>query len=149
MGYSVYVCAETKELQEKMYDFLDKNFKNLCKKLFDDENSTGIRIAKGNAKAKDGVSYARGRYPVGFDYASWTYSGEKQYVTCIAKWMGTKIAKNIYYYDSIRCDVEINEDKLREFFNYFSDTNKDTEALVTFIMSEIERLEELWEKTPQ
>lgn len=147
MGYSVYVRADTKELRDKMYDFLQKNFKNMCDELHKDEHyESGIRIAKGNAKAKYGVSYADGKYPVGFDYASWTYSGEKQYVTSIAKWMGTKIAKkNVYYYDNERCDTEINEDKLREFFNTFSETKKDTEKLVAFIMSEIKRLDELWE----
>lgn len=146
MGYSVYVRADTKELRDKMYEFLQKNFKNICKELFNDESQSGIRIAKGNANTKYGIAYAGGRYPVGFDYASWTYSGEKQYVTYISKWMGTKIAKNVYYYDSERCDTKIDEEKLRNFFNTFPETKKDTEKLITFIMSEIKRLDKLWMK---
>jgi hypothetical protein len=149
MGYSVYANAKSKELRDKMYDFLEKNFKNYCEVMLDDINITGIRLAKGIGRLY-GISYASGKYPVGFDYQSGTFGMEKFYVTEVAKWISKKIGdgKN-YKYDSEK--TAINDSyKSKDYMELLQDDCKYTKRedlfnkSIEFIKGEIDRLDKLW-----
>jgi hypothetical protein len=145
MGYSIYVEAKNKELQNKMYGFLEKNMKNLCKEIYYDENATALRLCKG-----DEISYLDHdlKYPIGFDYGP-IDDAERVYVYEIIKWVVSKITdKKYYYYDHEPTLVQDRTPK--EMYDHFKRQGwlrrKKIKQIVSFIQSELKNLDELWEK---
>jgi hypothetical protein len=151
MGYTVYARAKDKEKQEKMYAFLENNFKNYCEVVLADINITGIRLAMGTHEdGMDGLAYATGKNTVGFDYQSGTFGLEKFYVTEIAKWISKKIGdRKNYYYDSEKMvinDSFASKDYMELLQNDCKYTGRKDlfDRSIEFIKGEIDRLDKLW-----
>ena len=152
MGYTVYARAKDKEKQEKMYAFLEKNFKNYCEVVLGDINITGIRLAMGaqDERGEYGLSYASGKNTVGFDYQSGTFGLEKFYVTELAKWISKKIGdgKN-YYYDCEKTPINDSYES-KDYIELLQNDCKYTkrkglfDKSIEFIKGEIDRLDKLW-----
>ena len=152
MGYTVYARATDKEKQEKMYAFLEKNFKNYCEVVLGDINHTGIRLAKGTPEedGEFGLAYATGKNTVGFDYQSGTFGVERFYVTEIAKWISKKVGdgKNYRYDDG---NVKITDSfESKDYIDMLKNDCKYTrikglfDKSIDFIKGEIDRLDALW-----
>jgi len=143
MGYSVYISANTKTLQQQMYIFLEKNMKDmvLCDSQY--PNIIGYSLT-------DDLSYGICDNAIGFNYKSWIYGVEQLYITEIVKWMSAKIGDNCsYYYDGIKTII-IDSFKDNMYMDYLErqcrDPPIDFNQKIKFIKTEIKRLDKLWNK---
>lgn len=151
MGYSVYVDAENKEQQEKMYDFLQKNIRHLTKEIFKVDQPL-FNVAKGTSDEKNGLSYTRNdvKFPVGFNYNSCIASSERIYLFEVIKLVSKKITKEktFFYYDGQILKIEERSiEDIKRFLKQFSMARRKTrKQILKFILLELERLDFLWDK---
>jgi len=140
MGYSIYAAAPTKELQQKMYDFLLRNM----------EDFPGVERG---FSVTDDPSYVSEdvQYPVGFDYGP-IMVDERAYAYALVYWVSEKLTEPpyTYYYDdepfpSLTLEDCVNKhigkDKLIMLFR-----GVDAVRVKDFVEAQWKRLDELWEK---
>ena len=106
MGYSVFIIAKDKHLQNKMFSFLDEHFIGFNQFYSGQKHSyVGLRCG---VKQTNGISYPgpiKNPLMIGFDFNA--SGGERTYMFEVLNWMNTKIGKNpkCYYYDGDKTNV--------------------------------------------
>lgn len=84
MGYSITFPCKSKELQQKMLEFMEKNYKS-PDKIFDQQYSA-------SSDPTSEFSYDKGKCKIGFNY-SCMGEPESHYVYCVLYWMCLKVGK--------------------------------------------------------
>jgi hypothetical protein len=97
MGYSIFVIAKSKKLQNKMAFFIEEHAISFNHHYYNEPDKS-LYIKKGQEK----LSYTgriKNKCIIGFDYNS--SGGEREQLFEIVKWMAEKIGKDpsVYYYD--------------------------------------------------
>lgn len=167
MGYSIFIIAKDKSLQDKMGDFLTKNligFNKLYYKLED--------CYYGLAVGPEEISYNGGNknpLMIGFNFNA--SGGERAHMFELLQWMNKKIGSegDVYYYDgeqmsfgldSIKSRIEKETNRLasdprnkgrlieslRESVTYIilGAPGKEADEIFLTINNDIKRLDELW-----
>ena len=141
MGYSIFIIAKDKHLQDKMFSFLDANLLSF-NKLYrgSDDAHFGLRYG---VKGDNGISYTGGtKNPriIGFDYNSG--GGERTHMFEVLNWMIDKIGKkpNVYYYDGEESKTDTKksimsryEEEATHIFNLKKDSEKKEKPLTSII----------------
>lgn len=150
MGYSIYVAARSKKDQERMFAFLEKNFR-----FMGDEKQSALWLTM------DRYPGCRVKWPVGFDYKSWIRFDERAYVYAVVYWMSQVLTRppHHYYYESERekTPKEEDEEALYRFLSnpFYSSMpsqslnmlgGKRPREVASFIAKERDRLKALWQE---
>ncbi len=106
MGYSIYVAAPTKELQQTMLQFLHQNFAPFPGIV------NVLSVTDDLSYASDGV-----KYPIGFDYGA-ICSEERAYAYLLVYWISRVLteAPHVYYYDDEVCTALEREEGVETYF---------------------------------
>lgn len=96
MGYSIAVICKDKETQQKMFQFLKKNYVSWSK-LTKEKNEY-------SSDPTDDLSYSRKKNQIGFDYGP-IMGGERNYKYCLVYWIAIRTCNRKLFKN---CDVPLN-----------------------------------------
>lgn len=166
MGYSAFIIAKEKHLQEKMFSFLEKNLKT----------KLGLRIGSKGSRSISYTGGKRSKLMIGFDFSS---SGGKdgELMYKVLEWMSNKIGKDpgCYFYDGEPSKFSTEKSISKEIDNLFKahkgkrtkeelrrsrailtlgifhlDSNeeidKEIQKIYASVEKEIKRLDKLWDE---